>query len=98
MTAAPAANAPRFQNLEFVDPPGQGWRRPMLAGLLLGALLGAAASAALAPQGIAITLGSEERARPARERPPEPLPREWRWSPRGVRYEHMFRQSAPERR
>jgi hypothetical protein len=75
------------------------WRRA-LAGALVGALLACLALAALpagrgllgAAAGFEAPAGRQEMASPAREWPPRPLPREWRWSPRGVRVDHMFRQ------
>ena len=69
--------------------------RVALGGALLGAFLASVLPPALDAAGKAVraALRSDD-AGPAvvREWPVRPLPREWRWSPPGVKVDHMFRQ------
>lgn len=73
------------------NPPS--WRAA-LAGVLLGAFLASVLPPALDAAGTVVRAALRpDDARPAvvREWPSRPLPREWRWSPPGVKVDHMFR-------
>jgi hypothetical protein len=68
--------------------------RVALGGALLGAFLAIVLPPLLnaAAQAVRVAVRVDD-ARPAivREWPERPLPREWRWSPPGVKVDHMFR-------
>jgi len=70
-------------------PSAREWPRPLLAGLLIGALLGMALTL-LAWKGLPAVLTPDEPVVAARSWPARPLPPEWQWSPPGVQFEHMF--------
>lgn len=70
--------------------------RVALGGALLGALLASVLAPALHTAGTVLSAAVRvEGAGPAvvREWPARPLEREWRWSPPGVKVDHMFRKS-----
>jgi hypothetical protein len=71
-------------------PPSRRWT-PLLLALLVGAALG---SGLTALSNARIGGASPEPAVVAREWPRRELPLEWRWAPRPVRTEHMFRKGA----
>jgi hypothetical protein len=79
--------------------PSSTWRAA-LAGALVGALLAGFALAAMpaargllgAAAGLDTLAGRQQLVSSAQEWPRRPLHREWRWSPRGVGVDHMFRQ------
>ncbi len=61
------------------------------AGLALGLLLGSAVTTA-ATHGLEAWQEVETVETAVQEWPKRPLPKEWRWSPPGVKYQHMFRE------
>jgi hypothetical protein len=64
--------------------------RTVLGALAIGGLLGACAMDLTGD--LAGRFGpAAEPTQVAREWPVRPLPREWRWSPPTVKYEHMYR-------
>ncbi len=81
---------------------GQNLARPryLLLSAFLGLIIGALGFAAVASTVDVVRAAWLERSAAA-ERvvsyPPLELPREWRWEPKTVEYEHMFRQQAAPR-
>jgi len=67
--------------------------RPVLAGALAGALLTLLLPPAIDAVRDRVRAASqdEDATRTAKVWPTRELPREWRWSPPGVRVDHMFR-------
>jgi hypothetical protein len=70
------------------EPGGFRWT-PVLAALAIGGLLGAGAMD-LSDSVAARISASREPTAVVKEWPARPLPREWRWSPPTVKYEHMY--------
>ena len=66
---------------------------PVLGALAIGAVLGAGATDLT--EGFVARIGpSYEPAVVVQAWPTKPLPREWRWSPPTVKYEHMYYRRA----
>lgn len=87
---------PRFRSAET----GRVRHRHLWLGAALGALLGALGfAAAESALGVVRAAFAPETAvaENVREFPSRELPREWRWEPQGVRFEHMYRQKGSPR-
>lgn len=82
------ANHFTWLGLDLRLPPG--WR-PLAMGLLIGLALGAALST-VASRGLELWERLPAQRVVTLEWPSERLPSEWRWSPRAVKVDHMFRQ------
>ena len=76
--------------IDATTPPSRRWAQLVLV-LLLGATLGSGLTALTNARS---TGAPAEPAVFARVSEPYELPREWRWEPRSVEYEHMFREDA----
>lgn len=74
--------------------------RYLLLSAFLGLVIGALGFAVVASTVDAVRAALLERSAAA-ERvvsyPPRELPREWRWAPKAVEFEHMYRQQAAPR-
>ncbi len=74
--------------------------RYRLLSAFLGLIIGALGFAIVASTIDVVRAASLERSAAAESvvsYPPRELPREWRWEPKTVEYEHMFRQQAAPR-
>ena len=74
--------------------------RYLLLGAFLGLVIGALGFAAVASSVDVVRAAWLERSAAAEQivsYPPRELPREWRWEPKAVEFEHMYRQQAAPR-